>query len=127
MRKICFCFLFTKFSVSVGCKVFAYDHTIKSLPKSENSGRINWKPVGLGLENSGKLKTLGTLIAENGDTNRTIQYLKVSLFKEFYLQLIFTSTFYIFSFNTIWHLLLSTFDFLLSNQSYDVSLNKSSH
>ena len=63
--------------VSIGCEVFAFDHTIKRLPSTKNSGKIHWKPIGLGVENSEKLKTLGILIAENDHTNRIIQYLKV--------------------------------------------------
>ena len=62
-----------------GCHVFAYDHTIKRLPYANNSHRIHWKPIGLGVQNGEKLKTLGTLIDKNGHTNRTINYLKVSI------------------------------------------------
>ncbi|XP_063729018.1 probable methyltransferase-like protein 24, partial [Symsagittifera roscoffensis] len=62
-----------------GCEVFAFDHTIKRLPSTKNSRKIHWKPIGLGVENSETLKTLGTLIAENDHTNRIIQYLKVDV------------------------------------------------
>ncbi|XP_063725171.1 uncharacterized protein LOC134853150 [Symsagittifera roscoffensis] len=62
-----------------GCHVFAYDHTIKRLPYANNSHRIHWKPIGLGVQNGEKLKTLGTLIDKNGHTNRTINYLKVDV------------------------------------------------
>ena len=57
----------------LGCKVYAYDHTISS--PSSRGNNIKFFKTGLGIGDN--LKTLSTLVQENGHSHSQIEYLKV--------------------------------------------------
>merc|ERR1712141_132609 len=60
---------------SVGCTVFAYDHTIDaSLKRGKN---IKFSKTGLGVGEN--LKRLETIIEENNHATTAIEYLKIDI------------------------------------------------
>ena len=59
----------------VGCKIYAYDHTISAPAKRGNN--IKFFKTGLGKGEN--LKTLSTMLLENGHSERKIEYLKAIL------------------------------------------------
>ena len=58
---------------SLGCSVYAYDHTIGAPAKRGQS--IQFFKLGLGTQKN--MKTLDKIIEENGHNGVTIEYLKV--------------------------------------------------
>ena len=57
-----------------GCKIYAYDHTIKGVP-SRRGQQIHYFKTGIGF--GPNLKPLSQIIEENNHKNSTIEYLKV--------------------------------------------------
>ena len=75
---------------AIGCRVYAYDHTILALPyRGQN---IHFFKTGLGFGNN--LKPLSQIIKENSHTETTIDFLKVELIGT--LNLIFINLYFIF-------------------------------
>ena len=64
----------------------AYDHTVETFPNTGhgNRGNVHFVRAGIGPVNNvtqgGELKTLGTLLMENGHSDTIINYLKVCCF-----------------------------------------------
>ena len=60
--------------------MFAYDHTVNYFPPTKHSN-LHFIKTGIGTSNTGgkkgKVKTLDTLLRENGHARRVINYLKV--------------------------------------------------
>ncbi|ODM98557.1 Methyltransferase-like protein 24 [Orchesella cincta] len=61
------------------CHVFAYDMTVRKMGQqiSETNRKLSFKPVGLGVNNTRNLRTLTTLMEENGHT--WINMLKIDI------------------------------------------------
>ena len=71
-----------------GCEVYAYDHTITAIPHTKHDN-LHFVTTGLGPENQlqhstsngtevfAKVKTLDTILRENGHADSVINYLKV--------------------------------------------------
>ena len=64
--------------------MFAYDHTVNNFPPTKHKS-LHFVKTGIGTSNTmawhkgkmGNVKTLGTLLRENGHLSRVINYLKV--------------------------------------------------
>lgn len=61
----------------MGYQVYQYDHTIQSLP--EEHSNFHWKKLGLGGENRGELRTLGSILSENGHAMALGMVLKIDI------------------------------------------------
>ena len=59
-----------------GCDVYAYDHTVQEFPKTKYKN-VHFVKLGIGVSNTNELKTLDTLLRDNGHRDSTINYLKV--------------------------------------------------
>ena len=68
------------FSFFPGCEVYAHDHTVYRFPSTKHKN-LHFFKIGIGVSNTrvnkGEIKTLDTLLGNNGHTERTINYLKV--------------------------------------------------
>ena len=63
-----------------GCQVHGHDHTINlTQPKNEVKPNFFVWDLGIGNNNDGKLRTLKTLLENNGHLKKHINYLKVNL------------------------------------------------
>ena len=77
-------FLLKHYNFALGCEVFAYDHTVNYFPPTKHTN-LHFIKTGIGNTNtmafSGgerrKVRTLDTLLRENGHTGKVISYLKV--------------------------------------------------
>jgi len=63
---------------STGCEVYAHDHTVKEFPNTKYKN-VHFVKLGIGASNTNEVKTLDTLLRDNGHSNRTINYLKVDV------------------------------------------------
>merc|ERR1719327_2612922 len=63
-------------STGFGCKIYAYDHTIKGVP-SRRGQQIHYFKTGIGF--GPNLKPLSQIIEENNHKNSTIEYLKIDI------------------------------------------------
>ena len=57
--------------------MYAHDHTVKHFPKTKYEN-VHFVKLGIAASNTNKMKTLDTLLRDNGHANSTINYLKVS-------------------------------------------------
>ena len=60
-----------------GYQLFQYDHTIQALP--EEDPHFHWKKLGLGGEDHGDIRTLETLMTENGHMDMAGMVLKIDI------------------------------------------------
>ena len=67
-----------------GCEVYAHDHTVKKFPNTKYEN-VHFVGLGIGASNTNEVKTLDTLLRDNGHTDSTVKYLKVSWSKVFFL------------------------------------------
>ena len=78
---------FEKAMAAGGCDVYAHDHTAQDFPDT-GYGNLHFVRTGIGPVNNvteeGELKTLETLLRENGHTETVINYLKVCLTEKCY-------------------------------------------
>ena len=62
-----------------GCDVYAHDHTVKNFPSTKQLN-LHLAKIGIGVSNNmtykGQIKTLETILQENGHLDRIISYLK---------------------------------------------------
>ena len=58
--------------------MYAYDHTVKEFPKTKYNN-LHFVKLGIGAKDTNELKTLDTLMRDNGHSNRVISYLKVKV------------------------------------------------
>ena len=56
--------------------MYAYDHTVKKFPISKYKN-VHFVKLGIGASNTNEVKTLDTLLRDNGHLHKTINYLKV--------------------------------------------------
>ena len=61
----------------LGCEVYAHDHTVKEFPKTKFKN-IHFVKLGINTSNTNEMRTLETLLRDNGHADSTINYLKVS-------------------------------------------------
>ena len=70
-----------KHSYFEGCDVYAHDHTVKNFPSTKQLN-LHFEKIGIGVSNNmtykGQIKTLETILQENGHLDRIISYLKVT-------------------------------------------------
>ena len=75
---------FEKTMAARGCHVYAYDHTVEKFPDTGYSN-LHFVRTGIGPVNNvtdkGELKTLDTLLRDNGHFETVINYMKVCLAK----------------------------------------------
>ena len=68
-----------KHSYFEGCDVYAHDHTVKNFPSTKQLN-LHLAKIGIGVSNNmtykGQIKTLETILQENGHLDRIISYLK---------------------------------------------------
>ena len=60
-----------------GCEVYAHDNTVKEFPNTTYEN-VHFVGLGIGASNTNEVKTLDTLLRDNGHTDSTVKYLKVS-------------------------------------------------
>ena len=64
-----------------GCDVYAHDHTVKNFPSTKQLN-LHLAKIGIGVSNNmtykGQIKTLETILQENGHSERIISYLKAT-------------------------------------------------
>ena len=56
--------------------MYAYDHTVGKFPKTKYKN-IHFVKLGIGASNTNEVKTLDTLLRDNGHSQKAINYLKV--------------------------------------------------
>ena len=87
---------FEKAMAAGGCQVYAHDHTAQDFPDT-GYGNLHFVRTGIGPVNNvteeGELKTLDTLLRENGHTGAVINYLKVCSTKALFPQGLFVGLF----------------------------------
>ena len=62
--------------------MYAHDHTIERFPDT-NYQNIHFVKLGIGANNTSELKTLDTLLSDNGHSQKAINYLKVGIFDNY--------------------------------------------
>ena len=64
-----------------GCDVYAHDHTVRRFPSTKQLN-LHMAKVGIGISNNmtykGQIKTLESILQENGHSDRIISYLKAT-------------------------------------------------
>ena len=66
-------------SFILGCEVYGHDHTVHLDKPSNPALHVFSLGIGETDRETRKLKTLKTILEENGHTNRTIHYLKADV------------------------------------------------
>ena len=56
--------------------MYAHDHTVKKFPNAKYKN-VHFVKLGIGASDTNEVKTLDTLLRDNGHSHRTINYLKV--------------------------------------------------
>ena len=56
--------------------MYAHDHTVKEFPITKYQN-VHFVKLGIGASNTNEVKTLDTLLRDNGHSHRAINYLKV--------------------------------------------------
>ena len=58
--------------------MYAHDHTIGKIPSTKHKN-IHFLKLGIGISNNNALRTLQSLLMENGHSRKVINYLKVDI------------------------------------------------